>query len=194
MDAYVKAVTDVLDAQPEPVILVGHSLGGIVISQAAEYRPEKVRALVYLCAFLLPSGGSFMEATRNVKGSMVLDNLVMAQDRSFVSVNSDVMHEAFAHDVPTETFAQAKGLLAREPVAPLTAPLSLTKERWGRLPRYYIECLADRAIPPAVQRAMYTAIPVRKVFSLNTSHVPNFSAPEELTACLQKVAGAMQPA
>ncbi len=190
MSAYAKAVTDVLDVQAEPALLVGHSLGGIVISQAAESRPEKVRALIYLCAFLLPSGGSFMAATANVKGSMVLDNLVMAEDQSFVTVKPDVIHDAFAHDVPAGAFEQARPLLAREPTAPLAAPLSLTDERWGRIPRYYIECLADRAIPPEVQRAMYTAIPVQKVFSLNTSHAPNFSAPQELAACLLEVAAA----
>ncbi len=68
------------------MILVGHSLGDIIISQAAENRPDKVRSLVYLCAFLLPTGGSFMKATDGVKGSMVLDNLVMSDDQTSVMI------------------------------------------------------------------------------------------------------------
>jgi pimeloyl-ACP methyl ester carboxylesterase len=188
LDSYVKAVTDVLDGQRDPVILVGHSLGGIVISQAAENRPDKVKSLVYLCAFLLPTGGSFMNATDGVKGSMVLDNLVMAEDKTYVTVKEDVMHEAFAHDVPQDAFARAKPLLVPEPTAPLGTPLSITQERWGRIPRYYVECLADRAIPPAVQKAMYTSIAVQKVFSMNTSHAPNFSAPQKLAEHLLAVA------
>ena len=188
LDAYVKTVTDVLDVQGDPVILVGHSLGGIVISQAAENRPAKVKSLVYLCAFLLPTGGSFMKATEGVKGSMVLDNLVMAEDKTYVTVKDEVMHEAFAHDVPDDAFAQAKPMLVPEPTAPLGTPISITEEKWGRIPRYYVECLADMAIPPAVQKAMYTAIPVQKVFSMNTSHAPNFSAPQELAEHLLAVA------
>jgi pimeloyl-ACP methyl ester carboxylesterase len=188
LGAYVKAVTDVLDVQRDPVILVGHSLGGIVISQAAENRPDKVRSLVYLCAFLLPSGGSFMKATEGVKGSMVLDNLVMAEDKTYVTVKEEVMHQAFAHDVPEDAFARAKPMLVPEPTAPLGTPLSITQERWGRIPRYYVECLADNAIPPAVQKAMYTSIPVQKVFSMVTSHAPNLSAPQKLAEHLLAVA------
>lgn len=188
MESYVKTVTGALDAQPEPVILVGHSLGGIIISQAAENRPDKVKALVYLCAFLLPNGGSFMKATEGVKGSMVLDNLVMAEDGTYATIKEQVMHEAFAHDVPANAFEQARPMIVPEPTLPLATPLSITEERWGRIPRYYIECLADRAIPPAVQKSMYTAIPVKKVFAMNTSHAPNFSAPDELARYLLEVA------
>ncbi len=188
LDSYVKTVTDALDAQPEPVILVGHSLGGIIISQAGENRPDKVKSLVYLCAFLLPNGGSFMKATEGVKGSMVLDNLVMAEDNTYATIKEEVMHNAFAHDVPDDAFAQARAMIVAEPTAPLGGTISITEERWGRIPRYYVECLADKAIPPAVQKAMYTAIPVKKVFSMNTSHAPNFSAPEELARYLLEVA------
>ena len=52
----VNKVCSILDAQSKPVILVGHSMGGIVISQVAEERPEKSRLLVYLSAALVPSG------------------------------------------------------------------------------------------------------------------------------------------
>ena len=188
LGAYVKAVTDVLDVQRDPVILVGHSLGGIVISQAAENRPDKVKSLVYLCAFLLPSGGSFMKATEGVKGSMVLDNLVMAEDKTYVTVKEEVIHACFAHDVPEDAFARAKPMIVPEPTAPLGTPLSITQERWGRIPRYYVECLADKAIPPTVQKAMYTSIPVQKVFSMDTSHAPNLSAPQKLAEHLLAVA------
>ncbi len=188
LDSYVKTVTDVLDSQPEPVILVGHSIGGIIISQAAENRPDKVRSLVYICAFLLPSGGSFMKATAGVKGSMVLDNLVMSDDQTSVMIKEEVMREAFAHDLPAEAFSSVRPRIVPEPTAPLGGTISVTEERWGRIPRYYVECTADNAIPPDVQRAMYTAIPVRKVFSMKTSHAPNFSAREELAGYLQIVA------
>lgn len=62
MERYVKTITDLLDTQKEPVILVGHSFNGITISRVVELRPEKVAKLVYLTAFLLPEGGSFFKA------------------------------------------------------------------------------------------------------------------------------------
>lgn len=188
MEDYVRTVTDILDALDDRAILVGHSLGGIIISQAAEERPEKLKSLVYLTAFLLADGGSFMKATQGVEGSLVLDNLVMAEDGASVTIREDMLHKAFAHDVPKDAFEAAKPRTVPEPTAPLAAPLSITEERWGSVPRYYIECTADRAIPPTVQQAMYEAIPVRRVFSMDTSHAPNFAAPDELAGYLLKIA------
>ncbi len=74
---------------------------------------------------------------------MVLDNLVMAEDGHSVSIREEVMHEAFAHDVPLAAFDAVRHLIVPQPTAPLAVPLSITEERWGSIPRYYIECTAD---------------------------------------------------
>ena len=188
MDKYVKTITDILDQQSEPVILVGHSFGGIVASQVAEARPNKVKALIYFSAFLLPNGVSFMDATKDVTDSMVLNNLVMSEDGSSVTIKEDAIHEAVAHDVPLDAFLQAKPHLVAEPTAPLATPLVLTDARWGSIPRYYIESKKDNAIPPAIQQYMYTQLPVKKVFTLETSHAANFSAPDKVAAYFDDVA------
>ena len=52
----VAKITEVIDQQPDKLILVGHSKNGIMVSQAAEYRPDKMEALVYLAAYLVPDG------------------------------------------------------------------------------------------------------------------------------------------
>jgi pimeloyl-ACP methyl ester carboxylesterase len=187
MADYVETIAQALDNEG-PAVLVGHSVGGLAISQAAEARPDNVRALVYVSGFLLPSGASFVAATEGVQGSLVLENLVFSEDGASVTVRGDVLHEAFAHDVPVEAFETVRHLLVPEPTAPLATPLALTDANWGRVPRYYVECLADRAIPPPVQRAMYSALPVKRVFSIDTSHSPNFAAPEGLAGYLHAVA------
>src|SRR5262249_28170193 len=56
LQAYVDRVCQVLDAQREPVILVGHSMGGAIITQVAEYRPAQIKTLVYITALLLKNG------------------------------------------------------------------------------------------------------------------------------------------
>ncbi len=58
MQSYIDTISDILDKQPEQVILVGHSMGGMVISQVAEHRPAKIKRLIYVCAFLLKNGES----------------------------------------------------------------------------------------------------------------------------------------
>ena len=69
MDDYVKTLTEIIDKEDGPVILVGHSFNGITVSRVAELRPNKVSKLIYITAFLLPNGGSFFGAVQGVKGS-----------------------------------------------------------------------------------------------------------------------------
>jgi hypothetical protein len=65
-----------------------------------------------------------------------------------------------------------------------------TAERWGRIPRYYIECARDRAITLKLQREMQKASPCRQAFSIDTDHSPFFSAPEQLADILSRIGSA----
>lgn len=179
MDTYIKTLTDILDAAEKPVILVAHSFNGITASRAAELRPEKVKAIVYVTAFLLPEGESFMSAVQNVEGSKAVENFMLSDDQTYALVEEKEMHNAFAHDIPEENFNAAKPYIVPEPAAPLFYQLEVSEKRFGKIPKFYIECTEDRAIPIAVQRSMYKD-KVKAVFTLNSSHTPNFSQPEKL--------------
>lgn len=186
MDSYVNTLTDILDQQDMPVILVGHSFNGITVSRAAELRPNKVKGIVYLSAFLLPEGGSFIKAVQGVQGSAAVDNFYLSEDKSYALVKEEEIQTAFAHDIPVEAFAIAKPYIVPEPAAPLFYELEITEQNFGKLPKYYIECTEDRAIPIAVQRAMYTG-KVKKSYSIASSHTPNFSQPSELASILLSI-------
>tara|TARA_A100001015_G_scaffold124627_1_gene138114 strand:- start:256 stop:1104 length:849 start_codon:yes stop_codon:yes gene_type:complete len=183
MADYVKTIVDILDLQQEPVILVGHSFNGITISQVAELRPKKVKKLVYLTAFLLPNGGSFFDAVQGVEGSTAVENFYLSDDKTYALVKEEEIQNAFAHDIPKEAFDQTKPNIVPEPAAPLMYKLEITDENFGSVPKYYIECTEDRAIPIAVQRAMYEANVV-KSYSLASSHTPNFSQPDKVAEIL----------
>ena len=176
-------VCDVLDAEAEPAILVGHSFGGLVITQAAEYRPEKIRTLVYLCAFLLRSGQSPVDVLSGTD-TLVYSNLVVADDQLTATIREEAIREVFYAECSAEDVARAKSLLTAEPLRAGDKPLATTEGNFGRLPRVYIECLRDRAIPPGTQRKMYRALPCEKVISMDTDHSPFFSSPEELVGHL----------
>lgn len=184
---YVEAVVARLRRMSTPPVLVGHSFGGIVISQAAEQVPEAVAALVYLAAVLAPDGTSFFAAAESVAGSHALANLSMNEDGTMVSLRPDAAHQALALDLPRATFAELARRFQAEPTGPLAASLRVSEARWGRVPRYYIETKADQAIPLASQRAMQAALPVERVFSLETGHLPMASDPRGLTAVLAEL-------
>jgi len=187
LDAYARRVCDVLDAQTEPVVLVGHSMGGVVITAAAERRPHRIAALVYLCAFLPGDGDTLMKLAGGDQTSLVLPNLEVSEEQGFATVRDQGIVPAFYARCSASDAASAKARLVPQPLEPFNAPVTVTQERAGRVPRYYVECLEDRAIPLALQRSMLAAHPCRRVFTLDTDHSPFFSAVEELMDCLLQV-------
>jgi hypothetical protein len=102
---------------------------------------------------------------------------------TYALVKEDEIQNAFAHDIPQEAFEAAKPNIVPEPVAPLQYELQITEENYGSIPKFYIECTEDRAIPIAVQRAMYQDN-VTKSYSIKSSHTPNFSQPEKVASIL----------
>ncbi|MFQ6616959.1 MAG: alpha/beta fold hydrolase [Fidelibacterota bacterium] len=184
LQSYVDSVCQLLDAQTEPVILVGHSMGGVVITQTAEYRPEKIKTLVYLTAFLPRNGEFLLQHAEGDKEALVLPNMIMAEDQSYATVKEEALKEVFYGDCSHEDVTRAKSLLVAQAAAPFATPVNTTEEKFGRVPRVYISCLGDRAISPEVQEKMYRALPCEKVISMDTDHSPFFSAPEELSGHL----------
>ncbi len=103
LQSYADRISEVLDARPEPAVLVGHSMGGMVISQAAERRPDKVEVLVYLSAFLLRDGETLLSAAENDAESLILPNLVMSEDGSSATVREEAIGEASSTTARTKT-------------------------------------------------------------------------------------------
>jgi pimeloyl-ACP methyl ester carboxylesterase len=182
-------IVALIDAQPEPVVLVGHSRGGIVISETAERRPHRIRVLVYVTAFLLESGRALQEAAGEEPESLVGPNLVVADDQRSVAIREDAVRETFYGECSDEDVTLAKALLVPEPMAPLVTPVRTTSANFGSVPRMYVECARDRAMTPRSQRRMQSALPCRDVITLDTDHSPFLSRPDELAAALLRAAG-----
>ena len=178
--AYADRVCQVLHEAAEPVVLVGHSMGGTVITEAAERRPADVGTLAYVAAFLLRESESLIQIASADREALVLPNLVVSEDQASATVRPEAIRDAFYGDCAPEDAARAQSLLVPQALAPFQTPVRMTRARWGRIPRVYIECLRDRAISPSVQRKMYTALPCRKVIAMDTDHSPFYSAPREL--------------
>ena len=187
LQAYTDRVCQILDEQSDPVVLVGHSMGGVVITQTAEYRPEKISKLVYVTAFLLQNGEFLLQHAEPDTEALVLPNLIMSEDQSYANVKQEALKEVFYADCSDEDVEFAKSRLVPQAAAPFATPVSTTEKNFGRVPRVYIACLRDRAISPLIQEKLYTALPCENVISMDTSHSPFFSAPEELAKHLLSV-------
>lgn len=180
LQAYTDKVVAALDAETDPVILVGHSMGGTVISQAAEARPEKIEKLVYLTAYLLSNGKSLLETTQTDAESQLPMYLTFSADMSTAELKPEGVAAVFCSDCSMEDIAAIQSKLRPEPTAPLGTPVAVTDAKWGSVPRVYIETTADKAVGPMLQKKMYTDNPVEKVLSLDAGHAPFVSKTEAL--------------
>jgi pimeloyl-ACP methyl ester carboxylesterase len=182
---YVDRVIECLDAETAPVILVGHSMAGVVVTQSAELRPDKIKTLVYLCAFLPQNGEFLLQLAQADAESLILPNLTINEAEGWIALPAAAQQEIFYYDCADEDAAWAVAhLTPHEPLAPLATPVQTSMANFGRVPRVYIECLADRAMGPATQKRMYGATPCHAVFSLNGGHSPFLAEPEALAGHL----------
>lgn len=172
------------DALQQPVILAGHSRGGLVVSQAAETAPDAIDALVYICAMMLPDGMSRAQFKTLEGPNPAFDAIISPVfDGAGSIVDPERAGAVFAQLSPSEDVARAASRLVAEPHGPRSTPLHLTG-RFGALPRHYVECLQDRTIPIASQRRMQALVPGAIVTSLDADHSPFLSRPDELAAAL----------
>jgi hypothetical protein len=77
---------------------------------------------------------------------------------------------------------------SKQALAPLAVPLTVTPERYGRIPRHYVECLQDKAVPLSTQRSMMAAQPCASVCTLDADHSPFLCRPQELSDFLMGLA------
>lgn len=183
-------VADLARKAQAPVILCGHSRGGIVISEAAERAPAAIAALVYVTAFLVPSGMSLNDMIERVPRTAEFDaGLAPVEGGAALALSEEGARAAFYNMTPEALRAEACARLVHEPAAPLGTPLSLSDERYGSVPRHYIECSEDRAIPLAQQRDMQRALPVASSVMLRSDHSPFLACPGRLVEELLRIAG-----
>jgi pimeloyl-ACP methyl ester carboxylesterase len=187
LDAQVGTVIALLDQLALPVILVGHSAGGPVISMVAEARRERVVKLVYVAAYLLESGRSVVSTLPEDTDSLVPPNLTVLDGGVFVRL--DAVRDVFYGNCDDADVALARSLLRPIGFATTGAPVTVGP-RFESVRRFYVECRRDRAVTPAFQRAMYTTLPCERVFTLRTDHSPFFSRPAALRRVLETIARA----
>jgi pimeloyl-ACP methyl ester carboxylesterase len=183
MNLYVDRVVETLDAKDRPVILVGHSMGGMVIAQAAEARPERIRTLVFASAYLPRSGQSLLDLAYQDADAITGHHLVDHGDGT-VGIEAEALAEVFCHDCEPDMLSELEEHYRAEPGMPLGEPVSLTEARFGSVPRVYIETTDDRAVSLSLQRQMVAATPVGRVISLATSHAPMLADPAAFASAL----------
>ncbi len=190
MDAYVQKVTDVINDLDEKVILVGHSLGGAVISQVAEDIPQKIDRLIYVAAFLPKDGDTPLGLLQGDKDSQLLSKAIFSEDGSFVTLNDEDIGSLFLHDVEEEeeVARMINGLSMKQASQPFMVAARLSEENFGTVPKHFIRASLDRTMSPSLQDEMITNWKVAQVFTLESGHFPLSSMANILCETIKKIA------
>jgi pimeloyl-ACP methyl ester carboxylesterase len=180
-------IANLVRESERPAVLVGHSRGGPVIGEAAERAPEAVLGLIYLSAVMIPAGMTTMDAFAE-QPKELMEAATMTPDGLGFILDREVARRSFYHRASQTDADAALDRLCPEPIAPNQAPMTVTAERWGSLPRAYIECSDDRALPLTLQRNLQKALPCHPVVTLDSDHSPFLCMPAELASHLDSIA------
>jgi pimeloyl-ACP methyl ester carboxylesterase len=188
-EACLQHVHGIVRALDRPVSLVGHSGGGLLITAFAERWPSCVSRLVYIAGMMLPGGESFEELVKSVsarhpEATGIWPHLEWSRDRRTSRVPAEAAIQFFLQDCPEEDAAAAAARLTPQGEGGRAVTTPATAERYGRIPRLYVEALHDRSVILPVQRAMQARAPGALVVSLPTGHAPQFSAPAALAEAI----------
>lgn len=171
---------------PGPVVLVGHSWGGTVITEAGG--DPKVKALVYVAAAANDAGGSFNDLARAYPAPAGFNEVKVDGD-GFASLTATGVRKFFASDVrPSEAqlIAATQG-----PIKASAFDEKVTVAAWSTKPSWYIVAAHDDMIQPDLERALAAKIKA-KTTTLNTSHVPMISAPKQVAAVIESAAASLR--
>ena len=184
LDGDIATTKRVIDAQTQPVVLVGHSYGGAVITGAAANNP-KVKALVYLAAFAPESGepvGAFGD-----KYPADLSKALRPDKAGFLTVDLSQFHQDFAADVSAADAAVMA--VSQKPLNSSVFTASVPVAAWKTIPSWYVVSKRDHAINPDLER-FYAKRMGAHTTEVDASHVAFISHPAEIAKVIEEAATA----
>lgn len=179
LDADVSAVKQVLDRQDGDVVLVGHSWGGVVISEAGNH--EKVKRLVYLSAIVPDSNENAGQALSRHGASS--EGLQPDEKGVIWLPNSEVYQQVMANDLPLN---KASVLWATQtPIHAVAFSQTVSKPAWQSKPSFYLLTQQDNALPFKVQQSFANMIHAQTKM-VNSSHLPMLSKPNSVVQLIEQ--------
>jgi pimeloyl-ACP methyl ester carboxylesterase len=183
---YADAILRAIKAIGKRVTLVGHSMGGIAVTAAAEKAADSLARIIYMCAFV-PCNGDSLASLSDLVPPRQMSPVEMDGDAVATNTRPSSRVDTFMHDAPHAVAAWAAPQFQPQAIAPIVTPVELTEERYGKVPKSYIVCTRDRAIDPVLQRVMAARSGCGRIKELDSSHSPFLSRPTETAEMLHRL-------
>lgn len=187
METYRDKVASVIEELGTKVILVGHSMGGAVITAVAEKIPDKIENLVYIAAFVPADGQNILELQGMDQKSELGPALLISEDQLTIGVKADKVVYLFCQDGSKQIQQLLVDKYRTEPTIPFTYKFIRTDANFGKVKKYYIHTAQDRVISLDFQKQMAGEANIRNSYTLNTGHSPFLSKPAQVTSTLLNI-------
>ena len=185
---YVNYVSDVINAQHGKVILVAHSMAGVIASQVAENIPNKLDKIIYVSAYLPKNGEDLLSLAKQDKESLTGNGLEFSVDYSSAKIRKDVLVPGVCADCPDFMKEILVKYHKEEPTKPLSEKVTLTDKNFGSVPKYYIHTTQDKTVGYELQKIMVKNNgKIKQTFTLNTSHLPFVANPAAFLQILSNI-------
>lgn len=188
LDLAAKKVCAAVRAQKGPVILVGHSQGGAIITQSSNDCGKDIKALVYIAAVVPQSGeGVFKALSGHDNANFDACATFNPLTQSYEVYREGPIRQNFMADVSAAKAKAAIAGMVAEPALIGSAKLQFNEKQFKQMPKYYIETTQDKIISWDTQKKIAAKWQWNKRFTLQSSHSPFLSQPELLGSYLLQI-------
>jgi len=179
LEKYIETIRTIIKKTDKKIVLVGHSMGGFVASQAADLEYNKIDKIIYIASLIPKNNETISSILKMDKKSKLLQHSILSDDKSFVELNSKSIDEILYNNCSIEDVEFGKNKLCKQATLPFYTSIKLT-EKFEKIPKYYIKTLYDNGVSIEFQNELcnrYNNIITKKIKS---GHAPFFSNHQEL--------------
>ncbi len=189
LQTYADKVVAQVNSKSEPAVLVGHSMGGMVVTQAADdiyAAGGSLDQVIYVAAFLPRNGQSLVELAGQPEGAgdMVQANVVVAGEPPVGTMPTDEAIQAFYGECDPAVATAAAAILDPQPILAFVMPAQITDDR--DISRRYIITTHDKALPTPLQRKMSAETKCVEIVDIDSDHSPFLSHTDEFVSILNR--------
>lgn len=184
LHTYAAKVIDTINALDGKVILVGHSMGGMVITETAEKIPDRIEKLVYIAAFVPVNGQTLLGLSQTDSTSLIGPALILSADNLVFTIKPENVIPIFAQDANDDIKKLLLDNQRPEPSRVFIDTAVVTAVNWGKVDKYYVFTKHDHAVGPNLQKRMVAAAKIIKTVSIDSDHSPFLTQPQVITDLL----------
>lgn len=187
MDNYVARIAETIDAAEAPVTLVGHSMSGVTALLAAAARPDNVRRIVFLTAYIPAPGESILHLLKDDPASYAEVSRTEIDGLNAINVKAGSLGRDFYQDATPRDLARVQDRVQLQSPTPFRHVAQFDPAAVAAIPKAAILCLRDRAISAGYQRTMAERAGCDPILEIDSDHSPFITHADELAALLQSL-------